>query len=87
MTRLVRRRQSDPPVLTGGPVRSDFTPSPREGVSGGSSGGGLGFIAEAGESKLAVDSNGQQQQQDPRTPMTPFQDISLMDQPAGFRYM
>ncbi|KUJ21653.1 uncharacterized protein LY89DRAFT_664829 [Mollisia scopiformis] len=72
MTRLVRRRQSDPPALTGGPVRTDWTPSPRE---------GLGYIAEAGESKLAVD----HQNQNVEPPQTPFQDISLMDQPPGFR--
>ncbi|KAE8443162.1 hypothetical protein EG329_002331 [Mollisiaceae sp. DMI_Dod_QoI] len=80
MSRMIRRK-SDPVVLTGGPTRGgkDWPPSPRE---GGTNGGGLWHIAEAGESKLAVDL---QQNQDPRTPMTPFQDISLMDQPPGFR--
>ncbi|CZR56871.1 uncharacterized protein PAC_06760 [Phialocephala subalpina] len=83
MTRIIRRRQSDPPVLTGGPVRGgDWTPSPRE---------GLGHIAEAGESKIHVDHDargnpilGHNRNQDPE-PQTPFQDISLMDQPPGFR--
>ncbi|KAF8851691.1 hypothetical protein BDZ45DRAFT_730728 [Acephala macrosclerotiorum] len=93
MTRIIRRRQSDPPVLTGGPVRgADWTSPPREGGGGVGGLGGLGHIAEAGESKVHIDHDargnpilGHHNRNQDQEPQTPFQDISLMDQPVGFR--
>ena len=56
VTRIVSfRRRSNPPVLTGGPVRTE---RPLEWLGGGTLGQGLGHIPEAGESRINLEAEG-----------------------------
>lgn len=71
LRRSFSRKKSDPPVLSGGPARADW-----QGLN--NLGGGLGHIAEAGESRIAVDNS--------QVVITnaELREISLLDQPVRY---
>jgi hypothetical protein len=73
LRRSFSRRKSDPPVLSGGPVRTDWKGT-------GNTVGGLGHIAEAGESRIAVDNS-----DGIRITNSELREISLLDQPVQYK--